>query len=190
MKIAYITAGAAGMYCGSCLHDNTLAAALMAKGHEVALIPTYTPTRTDEEDVSIDRVFYGAVNVFLEQKSPVFRHIPEPLHWILDRPKLLNWISGLSGAIDATKLGDMTLSVAKGETGNQQREVKELVSWLRDDFKPDIVHITYPHHASLTTSCLLLLTKHQPVVENQGIDFGIKININSIYSAHNNRISM
>ena len=142
MKIAYITAGAAGMYCGSCLHDNTLAAALMAKGHEVALIPTYTPTRTDEEDVSIDRVFYGAVNVFLEQKSPAFRHIPEPLHWILDRPKLLNWISGLSGAIDATKLGDMTLSVAKGETGNQQREVKELVSWLRDDFKPDIVHIT------------------------------------------------
>ena len=142
MKIAYITAGAAGMYCGSCLHDNTLAAALMAKGHEVALIPTYTPTRTDEEDVSIDRVFYGAVNVFLEQKSPVFRHIPEPLHWILDRPKLLDWISGLSGAIDATKLGDMTLSVAKGEAGNQQREVKELVSWLRDDFKPDIVHIT------------------------------------------------
>ena len=142
MKIAYITAGAAGMYCGSCLHDNTLAAALMAKGHEVALIPTYTPTRTDEEDVSIDRAFYGAVNVFLEQKSPAFRHIPEPLHWILDRPKLLTWISGLSGAIDATKLGDMTLSVAKGETGNQQREVKELVSWLRDDFKPDIVHIT------------------------------------------------
>ena len=142
MKIAYITAGAAGMYCGSCLHDNTLAAALMAKGHEVALIPTYTPTRTDEEDVSIDRVFYGAVNVFLEQKSPAFRHIPEPLHWILDRPKLLTWISGLSGAIDATKLGDMTLSVAKGETGNQQREVKKLVSWLRDDFKPDIVHIT------------------------------------------------
>ena len=142
MKIAYITAGAAGMYCGSCLHDNTLAAALMAKGHEVALIPTYTPTRTDEEDVSIDRVFYGAVNVFLEQKSPAFRHIPGPLHWILDRPKLLNWISGLSGAIDATKLGDMTLSVAKGEAGNQQREVKELVSWLRDDFKPDIVHIT------------------------------------------------
>ena len=142
MKIAYITAGAAGMYCGSCLHDNTLAAALMAKGHEVALIPTYTPTRTDEEDVSIDRVFYGAVNVFLGQKSPVFRHIPEPLHWLLDRPKLLNWVSGLGGAIDATKLGDMTLSVAKGETGNQQREVEELVSWLRDDFKPDIVHIT------------------------------------------------
>ncbi|MGD8330801.1 MAG: glycosyltransferase family 1 protein, partial [Acidobacteriota bacterium] len=73
MKIAYITAGAAGMYCGSCIHDNTLAAALMAQGHEVALMPTYTPTRTDEEDVSMHRVFYGAVNVYLEQKAAIFR---------------------------------------------------------------------------------------------------------------------
>ena len=29
MKIVYLAAGAAGMYCGSCLHDNTLAAALL-----------------------------------------------------------------------------------------------------------------------------------------------------------------
>ena len=28
MKIAYVSAGAAGMYCGSCLNDNTLVAAL------------------------------------------------------------------------------------------------------------------------------------------------------------------
>ena len=28
MRIAYITAGAAGMFCGSCMHDNTLVAAL------------------------------------------------------------------------------------------------------------------------------------------------------------------
>ncbi|MDE0504316.1 MAG: glycosyltransferase family 1 protein, partial [Candidatus Poribacteria bacterium] len=55
MKIAYIAAGAAGMYCGTCIHDNTLAAALLKKGHDVALIPTYTPIRTDETDVSIHR---------------------------------------------------------------------------------------------------------------------------------------
>jgi len=142
VKIAYITAGAAGMYCGSCLHDNTLAAALMAKGHNVALMPTYTPTRTDEEDVSMDRVFYGAVNVYLEQKSALFRHLPQPLHWLLDRPRLLNWITGHGVSIDATQLGDMTLSVAMGETGNQRRELEDLVCWLRDDFQPDIVHIT------------------------------------------------
>ncbi len=130
------------MYCGSCLHDNTLAAALMARGHDVALMPTYTPIRTDEEDVSIGRVFYGAVNVYLEQQSALFRRIPRPLHWLLDRPRLLDWVSGRGVSIDATQLGDMTLSVAKGETGNQRRELEELVAWLRDEFKPDIVHIT------------------------------------------------
>jgi hypothetical protein len=31
MRIVYLTAGAAGMYCGSCLHDNALAKALIAR---------------------------------------------------------------------------------------------------------------------------------------------------------------
>ena len=65
MRIAYVAAGAAGMYCGTCLHDNAVAVALIARGHEVALVPTYTPLRTDEPDVSVDRLFYGAVNVYL-----------------------------------------------------------------------------------------------------------------------------
>src|SRR5207245_775765 len=65
MRIAYITAGAAGMYCGSCLHDNTLVTALIAQGHDALLIPTYTPTRTDEPDVSQKRVFFGGINVYL-----------------------------------------------------------------------------------------------------------------------------
>ena len=74
MRLAYIAAGAGGMYCGSCMHDNTLAAALMRRGVDVALIPTYTPLRTDEESVSLDRVFYGGINVFLQEKLGLFRH--------------------------------------------------------------------------------------------------------------------
>ena len=57
-RIAYVTAGAAEMYCGSCLRDNALAAALQREGVNILLIPTYTSIRTDEEDVSIDRVFF------------------------------------------------------------------------------------------------------------------------------------
>ena len=91
MKLAHITPGAGGMYCGSCMHDNTLASALIKLGHEVALIPIYTPIRTDETDVSIDHVFYGAVNVYLEQKSALFRHTP----WLVDR--LLNTVSQSPG---------------------------------------------------------------------------------------------
>ncbi len=144
MRIAYITAGAAGMYCGSCLHDNTLAAALQRRGHDVALIPTYTPTRTDEPDVSIDRVFYGAVNVYLEQKWPVFERLPAALHWLLDRPMLLRGVSKLAGAdaVQGADLGSLTLSILQGEHGHQHGELDRLVDWLERDFHPQLVHIT------------------------------------------------
>src|ERR1700722_9281700 len=91
MRIAYITAGAAGMYCGSCMHDNTLVAALAAQGHDALLIPTYTPIRTDEEDMSQKRVFFGGINVYLQQKSALFRHTPGGLDRLLDFRGLLNW---------------------------------------------------------------------------------------------------
>src|SRR5438067_12204400 len=93
MKIAYITAGAADMYCGSCLRDNTLAAALIAKGHDCLLIPTYTPIKTDEVDVSLDRVFFGGINVYLQQKTPLFRRMPGFLDRLLSKPNLLRWVS-------------------------------------------------------------------------------------------------
>ena len=141
MRIAYITAGAAGMYCGSCLHDNALAAALIRAKQDVALIPIYTPIRTDEHDVSIDHVFYGAVNVYLEQKSALFRHTP----WLVDRMLngrgLLDWASRKSGSIDARQLGELTLSMLEGEDGRQSKELDKLVAWLRDDFRPDIVSL-------------------------------------------------
>jgi glycosyltransferase involved in cell wall biosynthesis len=150
MRIAYITAGAAGMYCGSCLHDNTLAAALQRMGHDVALIPTYTPTRTDETDVSIDRIFYGAVNVYLEQKFPLFRHTPRLLDRLLSNKRLLNWVARLGASTDPHDLGEMTLSVLQGEDGKQSHELDRLVAWLRDDFRPEIVHITNSMFLGLT----------------------------------------
>jgi len=142
VRIAYITAGAAGMYCGSCLHDNTLAAALIRDGHDVSLIPTYTPIRTDEEDVSTGDVFYGAINVYLEQKTSLFRHTP----WLVDRmlthPRLLAWVSKKGSTTDARTLGDLTLSMLQGEEGKQRKELERLVRWLRDDLKPDLVQLT------------------------------------------------
>jgi glycosyltransferase involved in cell wall biosynthesis len=142
MRIAYITAGAAGMYCGSCLHDNTLAAALLDLGEDVILIPTYTPLRTDEPDVSIDRVFFGGINVYLQEKLPPFRHTPWWMDRLLDNPALLNSLSGRAGSVDPTKLGDLTVSMLRGESGNQRKEVEKLVHWLLTDIKPDIIHLS------------------------------------------------
>ena len=64
------------MYCGSCLRDNALASALLARGHDVVLMPVYTPTRTDERNVSQGRVLFGGISVFLEQHVAIFRHTP------------------------------------------------------------------------------------------------------------------
>ena len=142
MKIAYIAAGAAGMYCGTCIHDNTLAAALQRKGHDVALIPTYTPIRTDEADVSIDRVFYGGINVYLQQKSALFRHTPWLLDRLLDSPSLLNGLTRLSASTSAQDLGALTVSVLQGEEGQQKKELAKLIKWLKDSYRPDIVQLT------------------------------------------------
>ena len=69
MRILSVTAGAAGMYCGSCFRDNALARELMAQRHAVTLVPVYTPTRTDAANVSHDEVLFGGINVYLQQHS-------------------------------------------------------------------------------------------------------------------------
>jgi glycosyltransferase involved in cell wall biosynthesis len=142
MKIAYITAGAAGMFCGSCMRDNTLTAALRTLGHDALLIPTYTPIRTDEENVSQHRVFLGGINVYLEQKLALFRHTPRFLTGFLDVPALLRLVSRFAVQIDAAKLGALTISVLNGEHGNQRKEVEQLARWLASDVKPQIVNLT------------------------------------------------
>jgi glycosyltransferase involved in cell wall biosynthesis len=142
VRIAYITAGAAGMYCGSCLHDNALASALLRLGHDVTLVPTYTPIRTDETDVSADRVFYGAINVYLEDRFALFRWLPRGLdRWLAGR-RLLDQVSRFAVSVDAAQLGRMTHSVLLGENGPQRKELERLLDWLRAEIRPEVVHIT------------------------------------------------
>src|SRR5262245_54025483 len=142
MRIAYITAGAAGMYCGSCMNDNTLVAALTRLGHDALLVPTYTPIRTDEEDVSQKRVFFGGINVYLQQKLRLFRHTP----WLLDRafdlPRLLRWVSRFAVSTRAEFLGDLTVSMLEGDHGRQRKEVAKLAGWLAGEVKPPLVTLT------------------------------------------------
>lgn len=139
MRIAFITAGAAGMYCGSCMRDNTLVAALRGLGHDALLVPTYTPIRTDEVDVSHGRVFFGGINVYLQQKSRLFRHTPRLVDWLLDRPRLLRWVSRFAARTKYSELGGMTVSMLKGADGLQRKEVAKLAGWLAAEVKPDVV---------------------------------------------------
>jgi glycosyltransferase involved in cell wall biosynthesis len=139
MKIASITAGAGHMYCGSCLRDNTLAAALMSAGHEILLIPTYTPTRTDEPNVSQTRVFLGGINVYLQQHAEFFRRTPWIMDRLLDGASLLRLATRWGVSVDPARLGEMTVSMLRGPDGFQRKEIAKLVAFLRTEFSPDIV---------------------------------------------------
>lgn len=142
MRIATITAGAAGMYCGSCLHDNTLVATLQAQGHDALLIPTYTPIRTDEVDVSQKRVFFGGINVFLQQKIALFRHTPWFFDRLLDARPLLRWVARFALKTQAQQLGELAVSVLEGEQGRQRKEVIKLAHWLATHVRPEVVNLT------------------------------------------------
>jgi glycosyltransferase involved in cell wall biosynthesis len=129
------------MYCGSCLHGNTLAAALRAAGHDSLLAPMYTPLRTDEDNVSIARVAFGGINVYLQQYSALFRHTPWLFDRLLDWPALLRFVTRRSASVRPEHLGALAVSMLEGEDGRQRKELEKLVQWLGREVRPDVVHL-------------------------------------------------
>ena len=142
MRIVHITAGAGGRICGSCLHDNALVRALRKRGGDAILLPAYVPTTTDEEDVAERRVVMGGVNVWLQEFVPLFRHTPWFFDRLLDGRRLLTWLSGRTSQTRPEDLGTITVSALEGDAGHQAKEVEKLALLLRDEFQPDVVHLS------------------------------------------------
>src|SRR5213075_1249170 len=140
MNIVQITPGAGGMYCGNCFRDNALVASLRGLGHQVLMVPLYLPMTLDEEDQSSGTpIFFGGINVYLEQKSALFRNMPSWLHNVLSSPKLLKWAAGKAAKTKAEDVGELTLSMLRGEEGNQARELDSFIEWLKEQPKPDLI---------------------------------------------------
>ncbi len=129
------------MYCGSCLRDNALAAELLKQGHDVLLVPIYTPTLTDEENVSQHRVFFGGISVYLEQHLPMFRHTPKLLDRLWDSEAALNMVARRSIAVNPKSLAELTISMLKGKDGYQRKELDNLINWLKTESRPDVVNL-------------------------------------------------
>ena len=129
------------MYCGSCLRDNSLAAELTQLGHQVTLLPVYTPTLTDEPNVSQRRVFFGGLSVYLQQLHPLFRKTPWLLDRVWDSRAVLKLFSGLGVKTDPRQLGALTLSMLQGEGGFQKKELLKLIAWLKREPPPDIINL-------------------------------------------------
>jgi glycosyltransferase involved in cell wall biosynthesis len=128
------------MYCGLCLRDNALVAALRHAGHQAIMVPLYLPLTLDEPDQSAGMpIFFGGINVYLDQKSALFRKAPRWLHRALASPAILRWASGRAAKTRPQDVGDLTLSMIRGEEGNQERELNELITWLKSQPKPDAI---------------------------------------------------
>jgi glycosyltransferase involved in cell wall biosynthesis len=140
MTIIQITPGAGAMYCGNCFRDNALVAELRKQGHEILMVPLYLPLTLDESDQSADTpIFYSGINVYLEQKSALFREAPSWFHNLLTSRSLLKWAAGKAAGTRAADLGEITLSMLRGEEGNQARELDDLIAWLKTQPKPDLI---------------------------------------------------
>lgn len=144
MKIIYIATGAANMYCGSCMHDNALAAGMLAAGEDVTMFPFYTPMRLDEKSVGERHIFYGGIKAYLLQKYPRPFFGRGLLLRLAGSQAILRLMPrfDIGSAVDPVANAQLTISMLKGESGNQRELLDEFVGWVKTHYKPDLVHIT------------------------------------------------
>ena len=144
MKIVHIIPGSGGtFYCQNCLRDNELIKILRKTGNDVIMVPIYLPHNIDGKGIMGDTpVFYGAINVFLKEKLPFYRHAPLWLERLFDSESLLQMAAKKAGSTRANGLEEMTLSMLEGENGRQATELDHLISYLNKEIKPDIVHLS------------------------------------------------
>jgi glycosyltransferase involved in cell wall biosynthesis len=143
MKIIHVIPGSGGsFYCGNCLRDSKYFDGLKKMGHDVVKVPMYLPLFSDEHDISDVPVFYGAISIYLKQLFPFFRKAPDWFDRLLNSKPMLKLAASMAGSTRAKGLEDMTISMLEGEKGNQNEELEKMADWMRDHFKPDVVHLS------------------------------------------------
>ncbi|MBA4150342.1 MAG: glycosyltransferase family 4 protein [Verrucomicrobia bacterium] len=131
------------MYCGGCFRDNTLVAGLRKRGHSVTMVPLYLPLTLEEKDESNGTpIFFGGISVYLDQKSALFRSAPRWMHRLIAAPGLLKMAAGSAAKTRAEDLGELTLSMLRGEEGKQEAELEELIGWLKKHEKPEVISLS------------------------------------------------
>jgi len=128
------------MYCGNCFRDNALVAQLRRMGHQALMVPLYLPLTLDEADQSEGTpLFFSGLNVYFAQKFNCFKKAPNWLRRLFTAGWLLNRLGNFAGKTRGAQVGDLTLSMMRGETGHQARELEQLIAWLKEHEQPDVV---------------------------------------------------
>ncbi|MCF7974994.1 MAG: glycosyltransferase family 4 protein [Phycisphaerae bacterium] len=155
MKIIQITPGSGdNFYCENCLRDLEMVKALRSLGHDVLMVPLYLPLQIKkDEGVANAPIFYGGVNVYLQQKFTLFQKTPRWLDKWLDSKRLLTWVAPKAGMTSSRDLGETTVSMLKGEHGHQIKELHRLMDWLAlEENRPDVVCLSNVLLAGLAES--------------------------------------
>ena len=127
MRIAFITAGAAGMFCGSCMRDNTLATALIEQGHDAPLdsdVHAHPHGRSGRQPEP--RLLRRHQRVFAAEIVAV------PPHPAAVRPPArLPAAAEVGVAVSPrgtpySELGALTVSMLQGRDGKQRKELAKL----------------------------------------------------------------
>ena len=140
MKIVHLVPGTGSFFCGSCLRDHALARQMRRLGHEVLLAPLYLPLVLERDlDEPAPPIFFGGINVYLQQKFGWFQSTPRWLDRWLDAPGMLRLLGRRAASTRAADLGRLTISMLRGEEGAQRKELNRLVTWLAANDKPDVV---------------------------------------------------
>lgn len=140
MRILHITAGTGGFYCGTCIRDNGLVRALRTLGHDAQLVPLYLPVVAEGDDMSEGQdVWFGGINVYLQQLVPALRHVPMWMDRPLDARPLLILVAHRAGFTKPEDVGELTVSMLAGEAGNQVKEIERLLRELERQPPPDLV---------------------------------------------------
>ncbi len=144
MKIVTLVPGLAGsFYCENCLRDAGLVKALRKTGHEVLMVPLYLPLLADGTDQLADTpVFFGGVNVYLQQKWALFRKTPRWIDRLFDSPRLLKWVARKATMTSSRDLGETTLSMLSGPSGRQGKELARLIRYLASEARPDVISLS------------------------------------------------
>lgn len=151
MKVLFIMPGAGdSFYCGNCFRDNLQAMALSKAGHDVIIMPLYLPLKQNvfKGDVPL---FFPATTYYVEQKMFGKHKMPLWMKRILGSEALLGMASSLSGTTSAEGMEGMTLSMIEGEGQAFKQNMKELIDWVKQTEKPDVIQ--------LSTSLLLGIAK-------------------------------
>jgi glycosyltransferase involved in cell wall biosynthesis len=144
MKIVNIVPGFGGtFYCGNCLRDSGYTKSLIKLGHNAIMLPIYLPLNFNHDvEQSETPIFYGAVSIYMRQNFRLFKNMPKWMERFFNSKWMLRYAAKKAGSTRTEGLEEMTISMLNGAEGRQKDELQELIDFLKNHEKPDVVHLS------------------------------------------------